>query len=197
MIVIGLTGGIGSGKSTVCQLFEEFGATIIDTDQLARDVVQPGSEGLSAIEAHFGAGILHHDGSLNRAMLRQRIFEKPQERAWLEAELHPRIRRATLKQIERCSTPLCVVAIPLLTEQLTQGQSYDFLNRIIVVDCDPEIQLQRASARDGNPEQIQQIMQSQASREARLKIADDVILNNKKPEALRPQVEQIIRSLND
>jgi len=197
MIVIGLTGGIGSGKSTVSQVFEQLGATVIDTDQLARDVVALGSAGLRAIEQHFGTDILLSDGSLNRAELRRRIVETPKEREWLESELHPRIRALTLQHLQNCPTKLCVVAIPLLTEQMAKGQNYDYLDVIVVVDCEPEIQLERASARDGNPDQIQKIMALQASREERLNIADYVILNNKKPEALRPQVEQIIQNLNN
>jgi len=180
---IGLTGGIASGKSTVANLFAALGVPIIDTDLLAREVVEPGSPLLREITAHFGMQLLAPDGSLNRQELRARIFADPAERKWLEALLHPAIRKLT---DERCD----IVAIPLLVE--TGGAAR--FNRVLVVDCEPELQLARLTARDGTTrEEALAMLAAQAPREARLAVADDVIRNDTDIANLRDQVEKLHR----
>lgn len=175
MLVVGLTGGIGSGKSTVAQLFADLGAPIIDTDQLARDVVKPGTKALSEIAKHFGDNVISDDGSLNRKKCRQLVFEDNSKRLWLEQLLHPLIRAETQKQLKELQTPYCIVVIPLLAE----NHPYPNIDRVLVVDISEENALLRASQRDqSSPDQIKAIMHSQATREQRLAIADDIIDNN-------------------
>ena len=187
---IGLTGGIASGKSTVANLFAALGITIIDTDQLAREVVAPGSPLLARIAEHFGGEILNADGSLDRRALRNRIFENSAERAWLEALMHPAIRALTDARSEEAPSAYCIVAIPLLAE--TRGE--ERFDRVLVVDCAPDLQLARLVARDGvTREAAGRILAAQASREARLAIADDVIRNDGDIVALRNQVEKLHR----
>jgi len=187
---VGLTGGIASGKTTVANLFAALGVTIIDTDLLAREVVEPGTALLAEIAAHFGAGILASDGSLNRRALRERVFADAHERRWLEERTHPAIRALTDARCEAAPGPYCIVAIPLLVE--TQGQSR--FNRVLVVDCDPEIQMARLMARDGiTRDAAAKMLAAQVSRDARLAVADDVIRNDGDVAALRDQVERLHR----
>jgi len=191
---VGLTGGIASGKSTVANLFAALGATIVDTDLLAREVVAPGSPLLATIARHFGPldsrGVLQKDGSLDRARLRELVFADPAERQWLEALTHPAIRELTDKRCEEATGSYVIVAIPLLVE--TAGA--DRFDRVLVVDCDREIQLARLQARDGSTrEQAARLLAAQATREQRLAVADDVILNNGDIAALRDQVEKLHR----
>jgi dephospho-CoA kinase len=187
---VGLTGGIASGKTTVANLFAALGVTIVDTDLLAREVVEPGTALLAEIAAHFGAGILASDGSLNRRALRERVFADANERRWLEERTHPAIRALTDARCEAAPGPYCIVAIPLLVE--TQGQSR--FNRVLVVDCDPEIQLARLMARDGiTRDAAVKMLAAQVSRDARLAVADDVIRNDGDVAALRDQVERLHR----
>ncbi|WP_178862948.1 dephospho-CoA kinase [Thiomicrorhabdus cannonii] len=196
--VIGLTGGIGSGKSTVCGLLAEHHAAIIDTDQIAREVVQPHSEGLRQVIAEFGQDYLTEQGELDRAKLRATIFADPTQKQRLEAILHPLIRQTMLAEIETCQQrwqqgePIAaiVVAIPLLVETL-QGEKPDYLDEIWVVDCDEATQLTRASQRDGQTAaQIQAIIQQQASRQQRLHWADRIIDNNGDQQALQQQLSE-------
>lgn len=188
MLVIGLTGGIGSGKSTVAQLFADLGVPIIDTDQLAREVVKPGSTALLKIVEHFGSDIVDDKGNLNRQKLRQQIFADNNKRVWLEQLLHPLIRAETQNQLSKIDAPYCIVVIPLLVENLP----YPNIDRILVVDISEENALLRASKRDqSSPEQIKAIMQSQASREQRLAAADDIIDNNDQPAKLTKQVNDL------
>ena len=182
---IGLTGGIASGKSTVAELFAERGIPVLDTDRIAREVVEPGKPALAAVVAAFGPGILGPDGRLDRPALRVRVFSDPAARTKLEAILHPAIRTELARQSARVGGPYQVLVIPLLVE----GGRIDSVDRILVVDCPVEIQLQRLQARDGETaESARKIIASQASREARLAVADDVIVNAGPPDELAAQV---------
>ncbi len=193
---MGLTGGIACGKSTVANLFAALGATIVDTDLLAREVVAPGSPLLPQIAAHFGRDVLQKDGSLDRAALRARVFADPAERQWLEQLTHPAIRALTDQRCESATGPgsdgrYVIVAIPLLVE--TRGA--ERFDRVLVVDCDPAVQLARLQARDGTTrEQAARMLAAQATREQRLAVADDVIHNDGDIAALRDQVERLHRS---
>lgn len=190
MYVVGLTGGIGSGKSAVSALFEERGITVVDADVVARQVVEKGQPALQKIAEHFGEDVIQADGNLDRAALRQRIFANPEEKAWLEALLHPLIREETQRQLEAAEGPYVILASPLLVET---GQ-HQRVQRVLVVDAPEALQLERATARDQNSEaQIQAVMATQASREERLRHADDVILNDKSLDDLPPQVDDLHR----
>ena len=187
---IGLTGGIASGKSTVANLFAALGITIIDTDAIAREVVARGSPLLESIAGHFGNGVLATDDSLDRRALRNRVFENPAEREWLEALTHPAIRALTDARSDAAPGPYCIVAIPLLVE--TKGE--DRFDRVLVIDCEPEVQLSRLVARDGiTRAAAAKILSAQASRAARLAVADDVIRNDGDVARLRTQVEELHR----
>ncbi|MFI3246922.1 MAG: dephospho-CoA kinase [Ferrimonas sp.] len=188
--LIGLTGGIGAGKTQVSELFASLGITIIDADLLAREVVALNSPGLAAIATHFGHEILLPDGQLNRAALRQRIFADESQRQWLNQQLHPRIRTALLAQWQQASGPYVVAVVPLLLE----GDLPSLMQRIAVVDVPPELQLQRTCARDKNrPELVQKIIASQMERQQRLSMADDVIDNSQDLAHLTAQVHALHR----
>lgn len=188
MLVIGLTGGIGSGKSTVSDLFRKLGVAIIDTDIIARDLVQPGEDALHEIIHTFGSSILQTDGQLDRKQLGQITFSDTSSRKQLEAILHPRIRQAMLAQLNAVTGPYAIVVIPLLFESAQQST----VDRILVVDCDENTQIQRVKKRDQRSEQqIKNIIQSQTSRKNRLAHADDVIVNNDSHEELAQQVAQL------
>lgn len=187
---VGLTGGIASGKTSVANLFAALGVTIVDTDILAREVVAPRTPLLAEIAAHFGAGILAPDGSLDRRALRERVFADASERRWLEQRTHPAIRALTDARCEAATGPYSMVAIPLLVE--TGGS--DRFDRVLVVDCPPELQLARLMARDGiTREAAQRMVSAQVSREARLAVADDVIQNDGDMAKLRDQVAKLHR----
>jgi len=174
-LVIGLTGGIGSGKSTVAKLFVQKGIDLIDADQIARDVVKPNMPATLAIAEHFGNAVLLEDGNLDRNALRQQVFSDKQAKTWLDNLLHPLIRETMQNAINVSTSPYCIVDVPLLTENKMQGM----FDRVLVVDCSEQNQLERAMARDGSSEEtIRNIIHMQASREQRLHIADDVIENN-------------------
>jgi dephospho-CoA kinase len=188
---VGLTGGIACGKSLVANLFAALGVSIVDTDVLAREVVAPGSPLLPQIAAHFGAGVLLKDGSLDRARLRELVFANPAERQWLEALTHPAIRALTDARCDSATGKYVIVAIPLLVE--TQGAAR--FDRVLVVDCDPKVQLARLQARDGaTGEQASRMLAAQATREQRQAVANDVIHNNGDLAALRDQVEKLHRA---
>jgi dephospho-CoA kinase len=185
---IGLTGGIASGKSTVAQRFIDLGVPVIDADEAARAVVAPGTPGLAKVIERFGNGIADEGGHLNRRALRDLIFSHPDSRRELESILHPLIRADMEKNAERAVGPYVVMAIPLLVE----GGSYDRVDRILVVDVDEALQLQRVMARDGSTlEQARAILASQASRSARLAAADDVLLNAGTVTDLRQGVDRL------
>jgi len=185
---VALTGGIACGKSTVANLFAALGIIIVDTDLLAREVVAPGSPLLAQVAEHFGPQVLQPDGSLDRARLRDIVFANPAERQWLEQLTHPAIRELTDRRCAKAKGPYVMVAIPLLVE--TGGTAR--FDRVLVVDCDPAIQLARLQARDGSTrEQAARMLAAQVTREQRLAAADDVIQNNGDIAALRDQVEKL------
>jgi dephospho-CoA kinase len=185
---VGLTGGIASGKTTVARLFEALGVPVIDTDVLAREVVKPGSPVLQQIVARFGADVLAADGTLNRPALRALVFSDPAARADLERLTHPAIRELLEARSAAAGGDYQIHVIPLLAE--TQGQNR--VDRVLVVDCDPQLQIRRLQARDGSTlEQAHKILAAQASREARLALADDVIVNDGDIARLRDQVETL------
>lgn len=186
MPVIGLTGGIGSGKSTVADLFAHSGAAVIDTDLIARQLVTPGSPALAEIRAAFSDAVLDSAGKLDRAGLRRLVFADDTARRRLEAILHPRIRSDVKHALAEVQTPYAVVVIPLLIET---GGYRDMLDRVLVVDCPETLQIERVMARNGlSAEDVRAIMATQASRAARLAAADDVIENTGSAETLRSAV---------
>ncbi len=186
---VGLTGGIASGKTTVTNLFAELGASIVDTDLLAREVVAPGTPLLAEIATHFGQDVIA-GGALDRRKLRDRVFADPAERRWLEARTHPAIRQLTDERCRVAAGPYCIVAIPLLVE--TGGA--DRFDRVLVVDCDPELQVSRLMSRDGiDREAALRMLAAQVSREERLAAADDVVRNDGDLSSLRDQVGELHR----
>jgi dephospho-CoA kinase len=186
-LIIGLTGGLGSGKSSAADRFAFHGVPVIDTDQIARELVQAGQPALQRIAAHFGPDILEADGALNRAALRERVFRDAEERRFLEALLHPLIRTASLERIHSLDTPYCIWVIPLLLET---GARAD-VDRVLLIDSPEWLQLQRVQARDRlEDETIRQILAAQAGRAQRQAIADDIILNDGSQEALQQAVDE-------
>jgi dephospho-CoA kinase len=187
---VGLTGGIASGKTTVANLFAALGVPIVDTDVLARAVLERGTPLLAEVVGHFGPGIVAPDGALDRRALRARVFADPAERRWLEERTHPAIRALTDAQSDVSRGPYVMVAIPLLVE--TGGA--DRFDRVLVVDVDPAVQLARLQARDGTPAaEARRILAAQATRDARLAAAHDVIRNDGDLAALRDQVAALHR----
>lgn len=185
---IGLTGGIASGKTTAAERFSELGVPVIDADAVARTVVVPGSDGLAQVVARFGAGIQTADGHLDRRALRNLIFADPAARKDLEGILHPLIRAETERCAAMVRTPYLVMAVPLLAE----GGSLERFDRILVVDVDEEIQLNRVMARDGSSrDEARAILAAQSSRAERLKIADDVLINAGTVAGLRNAVDAL------
>ncbi len=175
MLVVALTGGIGSGKSAVSRHLECLGVPVIDADRVAHRMVEPGSPALAQIKAGFGSHLVDAEGRLDRAALRDIVFDNPQARSRLEAILHPRIRQAMEDWLARQSAPYAVLVIPLLFET---GMN-TLADRVLVVDCDPAQQIERVVARDGLSEtRIRQILDAQVDRETRLRGADDVIEND-------------------
>ena len=173
--IVGLTGGIGSGKSTIANLFALLDVPIIDADVVAREVVEKGSPLLTKIVEHFGLHILDKQGNLDRTALRQIVFHSEQEKKWLNQLLHPAIRSEMLRQLEAVSAPYVLWVVPLLIE----NKLSEFCDRVLVVDVLPDIQLERAIKRDeSKAETIQNIIASQVDRQTRLNYADDVIENN-------------------
>lgn len=189
MLVVGLTGGISSGKSTVAALFAQQGVPIIDADVIAKALTQTHQPAFTHIVAHFGQSILQANGMLDRGRLRQIIFDHPKERAWLEALLHPLIRQEIEKQITVYqNAPYCLVVVPLLLEVTP----YPFIHRILVVDAKRETQIKRLCARDHiNTTQAEAMLNTQLDRETRIQRADDLIHNDDAPEALIAQVEKL------
>lgn len=189
--IVGLTGGIASGKSEVSRRFEALGIAVADADIAAREVVAVGSAGLAAIAELFGAEVLQADGSLDRAWLRQRVFANPDERRALEAITHPAIRARVREVCEAAESPYAIAAIPLLTE-VGGRASYPWLQRILVVDAPEEVQLARLLSRDNIDAALaERMIQAQASRSQRLALADDVIVNDGHPDALQACIEAL------
>ncbi|MUJ21297.1 dephospho-CoA kinase [Aliivibrio fischeri] len=174
--VVAITGGIGSGKTTVADRFQAlYNINIVDADIIAREVVNPGTEGLAQIEQHFGPQILLDDGHLNRAKLRERIFSEPSEKQWINDLLHPLIRSEMQRQIALSTSEYTLLVVPLLVENKLQYLA----NRVLVVDVLEQTQINRTVNRDKvNHQQVKAILASQASREERLAIADDIINND-------------------
>ncbi|WP_237057659.1 dephospho-CoA kinase [Microbulbifer sediminum] len=190
MLTIGLTGGIGSGKSAAADCFRDLGINVVDADWAARVVVQPGKPALEKIATYFGAGILLENGELDRAKLRQRVFQDEGERTWLEELLHPLIREEIVAALQASASPYAILESPLLIES---GQ-YQLVQRVCVVDVPEEVQLQRAGRRDGNtPEQIRKIMAAQLPRQERLARADDILDNAGDLASLGDQVTELHR----
>ena len=185
---IGLTGGIASGKSTVAEMFAELGAPVIDTDVIAREVVEKGEPALDQIRERFGEQVLDAGGNLDRRELRRQIFADTGARHDLEAILHPRIGRETRRQADAAGGPYQLIVVPLLLgSPLTQ-----YVDRILVVDCDEETQIERLLARDAETlEQAQRMLAAQSSREERLAIADDVVRNDRSLGQTRRQVKAL------
>lgn len=189
-LVIGLTGGIGSGKSTVARLFAEQGIEVIDADVIARDVVAKGTSALKAIQEQFGDRVLTASSELDRKALREIVFSNPEAKQWLNNLLHPIIRHEMVTQAAAAKSSYCILEIPLLVENSLQH----LVDRIIVVDCDESQQVRRSQQRDhADEQQIKNIMQSQCHREDRLRHANDVIDNSGDSKHLKTQVEQLHR----
>lgn len=185
---VALTGGIGSGKSTVADAFSCLGINVIDADILARQVVEPGTPALAAITEHFGHNILTTEGELNRRALRERIFTNPEEKTWLNALLHPLIQQETQRQLRQATSPYVLWVVPLLVE----NKLYERADRVLVVDVSRETQLLRTMQRDNvSQEHAENILAAQATREARLAVADDVINNNGTPDAIASDVARL------
>jgi dephospho-CoA kinase len=188
--ILGLTGGIGSGKSAVAQHFIDLGVHTVDADHAARWVVEPDRPALAQIAAHFGAGVLQADGQLDRGALRTQIFQNPEERRWLEALLHPLIRQEIISNLAKAQSPYAILVSPLLVET---GQHL-LTQRVLVVDAPEQLQLERTMQRDQvNEPQVQAILKAQASRAERLRHADDVLLNDRDINWLQAEVERLHR----
>ena len=187
-MIVGITGGIGSGKSAVTERFERLGITVVDADLAARVVVEPGSEALNAIAGHFGQEMILGDGSLDRAALRQRVFADEQARHWLEALTHPLIGQEIMNQLERSESPYTILVSPLLVETVQK----DLTDLIVVVDVPVEVQVARTMSRDTNDEaQVRRIIAAQMNRDERLKSADIVIDNTRSLDDLDATVEEL------
>ena len=205
MSIVGLTGGIGSGKSTVTRLFGEHGVHWVDADDVAREVVEPGTPALERIAEHFGEEILTSDGALDRAQLRGIVFEKPEERVWLEGLLHPIIRGELVRQLN-CPCPLSPSPSPaggegngyslpyvlLVSPLLLETDQHELVDRIIVIDVPEDVQLERTMARDTNSrEQVERIIAAQMSRKDRLARADEVVNNDRPLDDVTRQVREL------
>jgi len=186
--VVGISGGIGSGKTTVTDLFAKLGVEVIDADVIAREVVEPGTPALEAIVAKFGQSVLDESGNLNRAKLRNLVFDDLEVKNWLNQLLHPAIRKQMLFQTQQAKSAYCLLSVPLLVE----NKLYEQVDRVVIVDVHEQTQLQRTLLRDKtNESQIRSIMSAQATRQQRLAVANDVIDNNGKADDLAKQVAQL------
>lgn len=189
-MVIGLTGGIGSGKSTVVRQFGSLGVHWVDADDVAREVVEPGMPALARIAEHFGEDILTDEGALDRAKLRQIVFEHPEERAWLEGLLHPVIRKELIRQLhpQDYALPYVLLVSPLLLET----DQHQLVERVLVVDVPESVQIERTIARDANSrEQVERIIAAQMPRDQRLAKADVVIDNNQPSDQVATEVRAL------
>lgn len=175
MFILGLTGGIGSGKSAASNYFAQQGIVVVNSDQVAREVVLPGQPAWQAILDRYGPEVLQADDTLNRAWLREKIFAEPEERLWLESQTHPRIRKATIEQLQQAASAYVILESPLLFKSKQSAM----VQRTLVIDVPESIQLIRACSRDGNnEEQIRRIMAAQLPRLERIGLADDVVDNS-------------------
>ena len=186
--ILGLTGGIGSGKSAASQWFETQGITVVDADVVAREVVEIGQPVLKKIHDSFGDWVLSPNGSLNRRALRENIFQNPSARHQLEQITHPAIRQSIVQQLQNATSPYVILVSPLLFET----DQHQLTDRTLLIDASEAIQIERASQRDGQtPERIQNIMANQLSRHDRLKQADDIVDNNGSLDDLYLKLEQL------
>ncbi len=186
--ILGLTGGIGSGKSAVAQHFVDLGVHLVDADHAARWVVEPGRPALDKIVEHFGGDVLQADGQLDRSALRARIFADSDERRWLEALLHPLIGQEIMAYLARAESPYAILVSPLLIES---GQ-HRLTQRVLLVDAPEQLQIQRTIARDqSSAEQVQAILKAQASRSERLQHVHDVLVNDRDLHWLQAEVERL------
>jgi dephospho-CoA kinase len=189
MLKIGLTGGIGCGKSTVADLFAAKGVPVLDADAISRELVEPGQPALRAIVQHFGPEVLV-DGRLDRTLLRRLIFARPEARRWLESLIHPLVYETMAKRVAALCGPYCLLVVPLLLETGQRG----FVDRLLVVDCPPDIQRRRVKARDGSDDaEVDRILATQMSREERLAAADDIIENSAGLDFLSSQIDSLHR----
>ncbi|MEN0037020.1 MAG: dephospho-CoA kinase [Cellvibrio sp.] len=187
-LIVGLTGGIGSGKSVVCSRFANLGIFVVDADIVARQVVEPGCAALQQIQSHFGKDILEQNGALNRSKLRDIIFSQPTEKEWLESLLHPIINLEIRRQLSQAESAYTILASPLLLET----KQFQLVDRILVIDTSEQLQIERASNRDGkNEAQIISIMRTQLSRQDRCARANDIIQNHGDISELDEQVEKL------
>lgn len=190
--ILGLTGGIASGKSAAADRLASLGATLVDTDLISREVVEPGQQALTRIEQHFGSDVIQEDGSLNRSALRERVFQDPNERQWLEALLHPLIRQTAIDRAMNAKTAMAVLVVPLLFE----SGHYQEIDASLVIDVPVELQRQRTLERDGVTEaQVDSILSAQMDRQSRIDSADYVISNTTTLEALYSQVDALYHQL--
>lgn len=191
MLIVGLTGGIGCGKSAAAEIFTRLGAAVIDTDQIAHQLTALGQPALTAIRGQFGADYFLSDGNLDRARLRKLIFSDAAAKKQLEALLHPLIQEEVRGRLITVQSPYTIVAVPLLLET---GAYHELVQRILVVDCSEEQQVERVMARSRlSEEEVRAIMASQISRSERLRLADDIIDNHGDRSALQQQVERLHR----
>ena len=185
---VALTGGIGSGKSTVADAFSHLGVNVIDADIIARQVVEPGTPGLNAIAQRFGPQILNEDGTLNRRALREHIFAHAEDKSWLNALLHPQIQQETRRQMQLATSSYILWVVPLLVENRLSAKA----DRVLVVDVPKETQIERTMLRDRVSRQhAEHILAAQATREQRLAVADDVIENMGPPDAVASDVARL------
>jgi len=186
--IVGLTGGIGSGKSTVSGLFSRLGVPVIDADQVTRELCAVGKPALAEIEEAFGSGVLETNGQLNRSILREKIFSDPKARHVLESILHPKVRKEMIQWASSVQSSYCLFSIPLLLES---GQR-DLVDWVLVVDCPEEIQIRRVMVRDSlSLTQVKDIMDVQNTRAERLRAAGDVIVNLSDIDTLQKQVNML------
>jgi dephospho-CoA kinase len=189
--LVGLTGGIGSGKSAAASLFEALGAAVVDTDAIAHELTAPGGAAIESIRSAFGDDVIDARGALDRAAMRRKVFADPQAKARLETILHPMIRAEADRRSAASRAPYVVLVVPLLVES---GGYRSRVQRVVVVDCPEAVQVARVMSRSGlSAEEARAIMAAQISREQRLAVADDVIENGGELAALRPQVEALHR----
>lgn len=187
-LIIGLTGGIGSGKSAATDRFEAHGITIVDADLASRAVVEPGQPALDKIAEHFGTDILHDDGTLNRSKLRHTVFASKPERKWLQGLLHPLTNNYIRLRLDNASSRYAILANPLLIE----SRQTTWCNRVLVIDVPRELQIERTMARDDNTrEQVERILDAQVSRSIRLAAADDIICNDQDLSYLHCAIDEL------
>jgi dephospho-CoA kinase len=190
MLVIGLTGGIGSGKTTVAQRFSAHGVPVLDADRTAHELVRPGTPALAGIAEAFGPDVLDAEGALDRARLRRVVLQDAERRRCLEALLHPLVRTALEQRLEALDAPYCILSVPLLVE----SRMTDLVDRVLVVDLPEGLQYRRALARGGlSATEVESIMAAQAGRERRLAAAHDVIANDADHDKLYRQVDELHR----